>query len=250
MKHGVLFFAVSGLFISSPSVAAFKCVDADGSVSFSQTPCAGSGTSSQINVGGGGAKFEPRACELAGLFAEDAAKRMRSGSDYSREIGRYGGTHGARPALVGVVNYIYSFVRADDIPEMRIASLTRAKCQSGGFGRMAFDDLPVDEYYVYDGNSQSWVRKGEMGGTPSQPAQKNQGGTGYPPGISPNQNGAMYDPTSSEVDDSKSKQECESVKAALGEIDARMRSGYRSEESNDLEEKRRQIRDKVWKSCK
>jgi len=242
MERGLL-FGLCLLAFSTPGMAVFKCVDAEGNVSFSQAPCSGREKSSEIQLDGAVAgKVEARTCELTGLYAEDAAKRMRGGSDYSREIDRYGGTYGARPAMVGLVNYIYSF-RANDAAPVRIASLARAKCQAASFGPMAFEDLPVSEYYVYDESRHAWVRKGEM--SAAQPQAESQT---LPADIAPQQPAAIgTDAGSKEV---KRKQECAQAQQQLRETEAKLRAGYSAAEGETLREERREFQTEVRSKCK
>lgn len=162
---------ICGLLIAGTGEGAFKCVDSEGNTTFSQQGCPTNESSSEINVEEG-LNSRPasdhegnRACELAGLYAEDAARRMREGADYSTEVARYGGTYGAKASMVALVNYVHSFAKGDAAPG-RIASLAQAKCRSGGLGPVAFDDLPVSEYYVYDSNRNEWVSKRGAGAAP------------------------------------------------------------------------------------
>ena len=217
---------------SSAAQAVFKCSDTEGNVTFSQTPCPKGDTAAEVDVEFSDWSVDSRACELAGMYSQDAASRMRSGSDYSQEVARYGGRNGRNAVVVGIVNYVYSF-RATDAPAPRIGALTKSKCLSGGLGRVGLDDLPVDEYFNYDPGREIWVKKSTTPALPSvadgnspAPEKPRPHNSNVPPGVS----------------SGLSVKECEKLKRNLRDLDSRMRSGYAASDGESLRDERRSLK--------
>jgi hypothetical protein len=232
------------LLFSASAAAVYKCSDAEGNVSFSQAPCAVHETATEIDVQTGGAKVDARACELAGMFARDVATRMRGGSDYSGEMDRYGGAFGAKPALAGVVNYVYSF-RANEVPASRVAALTRTKCETGGFGPVAFEDLPASEYYYYDERRHSWVKMSDTGGFSQQSPPPTQEANPSATKASPRAPAATSSP-----DDSYSRRQCDRLEQALRAINEQMRSGYSARDGEGMRDEQRDLKHQIRSLCK
>ncbi len=230
---------VTALMFSSPVAAIYKCVDAEGNVGFSEVPCAAEEEASTVNIGASGPRVDEHACELATLYAEDVFKRMRGNGDSSRELDRYGGIYGAGSAILGVVNYVYGFRHDENASARRVASLTRSKCENGGFGRIRFEELPRDEYYVFDEYQQAWVRKGEGGGYP----QTRRPSTTLTP------QRAMPAATSGNTRTSN-RRRCEQIMAAIDDIDTRMRNGYSAGQGEMMRERRRTLRNQAQAACR
>ncbi len=229
------------LLFSAPAAAIYKCVDAEGNVGFSEVPCAAEEQSSTVNVGSSGPKMEERVCELVTLYAEDVFKRMRKHGDSTRELDRYGGVYGAGSAIVGVVNYVYGFRLDENASARRVAGLARSKCENGGFGRIRFEELPRDDYYVFDEYQQAWVRKGEGGG------YRDRGARPQSPMPSPPR--AL--PTPSAPDDAAyRRRQCEHYQAEIDKLDDRMRGGYSAEQGEIMRDQRRAMRGQMRVVCR
>ena len=118
----------------------FKCKEADGTLTFSQTPCSkeapvtvrtSAGATSELN------------CSYANKFAFATARTMQSGVPSGEVFNRYGGLDALSKGSVGVIKYVYSFRTNDEVSAERIAGLSQAKCKAKSFGDVSCDALPL-----------------------------------------------------------------------------------------------------------
>lgn len=123
--------------------AIFKCVNANGEVSYNQTPCAPaqetakvlpSSTSNSANVD----------CRIANNFARRTATVMRAGQSSGDVFDSYGGVDAMPRTSVGIVNYVFSHKGNVETGAQRIASLSAARCSAGAYGPVSCDDFPYN----------------------------------------------------------------------------------------------------------
>ena len=127
---GVLLFSMPG----SAEAAFYKCVSADGSTTYNDTPCAADESAYRLNKH---ARNTARLdCRIASNFASDAVARMRQGASASDVFQAYGGAKNLSEGVRNLINYVYSF--NDDKMQasaQRIVVLTTERCEAGLLGR-------------------------------------------------------------------------------------------------------------------
>lgn len=128
-------------FLSDAGAAAYKCIDANGDVTYSQTPCKRNQKTDKT-LENGQKRVEVEDCQYAGAFSQMTFGHMRSGLSMQQLFDRYGGVSSISPGTLGVINYVYSFKYATDMQPGRLAELTVARCKAQAFGRVACEDFP------------------------------------------------------------------------------------------------------------
>ena len=121
------------------SAQVFKCEEADGTLTYSQTPCAAPDAAA---VKAPAADAEPLDCRYANKFAFATARRMQGGVPSSELFRAYGGLDAVSKGSLGIINYVYSFRTASDVSAERIAGLAQAKCEARSFGDVSCEALP------------------------------------------------------------------------------------------------------------
>jgi Domain of unknown function (DUF4124) len=156
----ICLFLLFALISLNASAKTYKCVDEDGNIIYSQTACKSnqktdkvmgskSSNSSAISDSEGSVDFD--VCGLASKFAITVANSMRSGVDAPKTFDRYGGINSVSKSVIGIVNYVYTYADAEDVPVSKIGSLTAVKCNAQSFGKLACEDLP--EKFTVGANS-------------------------------------------------------------------------------------------------
>ena len=131
-------------FISDVSAATYKCIDVNGDVTYSQTPCKQNQKTDKL-LSSGKKPAEMEDCKYAGAFSQMAFRQMRSGLSTQQLFERYGGVNSISQGTLGVINYVYSFKYSPTMQPARIAELTIAKCNAQAFGKVRCEDFP-DEF--------------------------------------------------------------------------------------------------------
>lgn len=121
--------------------AVYKCVDADGSITYAQTPCPDQVTTTVHTAPSSSGEDGP-GCEFAQRFALSVARSMKSGNASSDTYMKYGGVDAMSKAAVNIVSYVHSFQHSSDIAVDRIAALAGNKCKARSFGEVSCKSLP------------------------------------------------------------------------------------------------------------
>lgn len=120
----------------------YKCVDADGGITYAQTPCPDQVTTA-VHTASSNRDDEPLDCEHANRFALSVARSMKNGSASSDTYMKYGGVDAMSKAAVNIVSYVHSFQHSNEITADRIAALSGNRCQARAFGAVSCESLPV-----------------------------------------------------------------------------------------------------------
>ncbi len=121
--------------------AIYKCVEADGSTSYKQTPCAAHAQQAKLQDSASSNR-ETLDCRIANNFARKTAMSMRLGQTSGNIFDSYGGIDALPNTAIGVINYVYTHKDNVDITTNRIASLSAARCSAGSYGAVGCDDFP------------------------------------------------------------------------------------------------------------
>lgn len=131
---------VTSAFAAEAHAEIFKCEEADGTLTFSQTPCSKEAPVTVKTSAGDTSEFN---CSYANKFAFATARTMQSGVPSNEVFNRYGGLDALSKGSIGVINYVYSFRTNDEVSAERIAGLSQAKCKARSFGDVSCDALPL-----------------------------------------------------------------------------------------------------------
>jgi hypothetical protein len=218
----------------------YKCTDADGSLTYSQVPCAVPEKTEKIAVTQTHNETATAECEYAVKFALSAAGAMKNGAGSDELFDLYGGLDSVTKGTIGIINYVYEFRPNVAVTEERIAELTQAKCEAGSLGDVACAALPL-------------MFTKRLGGCDAETAE--------PPAIpvqSENVLAAVAD--AQQGDDAahrlnereamnranESSRQCkEKYQDAIKRLDEQMRSGYTSAQGEVFRERRRGLRENL-----
>ncbi|MBT8079733.1 MAG: DUF4124 domain-containing protein [Gammaproteobacteria bacterium] len=233
---GLSAFLLAGVLYGPPDAAAdiYKCKEADGSLTYSQTPCPDNDTTVIITETGTERIIEKRDCRHAHQFALSTAGSMREGAASTDIFDYYGGVDSLSNGSIGIINYVYIYRNKTSVSIERIASLVESQCEGGTMPQVSCVDLPISFTEQLggcsdDSNEEDKTQLAVADAPPQAPlaAQSDRStATEYQPTDSPGQ----------------SRADCrQRYQAEIDNIDARMRSGYSSAEGNRLRDKRRQL---------
>ena len=130
-------------FCSDAFAATYKCIDENGGVTYSQTPCKQNQKTDKL-LNSSKKPVEMEDCKYAGAFSQLAFRHMRSGLSTQQLFDRYGGVSSISQGTLGVINYVYSFKYSTAMQPGRVAQLTIARCNAQAFGKVSCDDFPKE----------------------------------------------------------------------------------------------------------
>ncbi len=223
----------------------FKCVAADGALTFSQSPCREEGSKVTVQETVGGAADEPADCEHARRFALATAQEMRSGTESSALFDRYGGLGALSKGSVSLISYVFQFRTNNDVSVERVSALATSKCQARAFGDVSCEQLPVsftnqiggcDDDEKHNDDVELAFASAEPQPAPLQDEQSE-----------PQQNAALQaQERQARAREEEQRSQCkQNIKAQIGGINAQMRSGYSSSLGESLKKKRRALEDRL-----
>lgn len=138
MKH-VLLLALLAI-VMPVHADVYRCVGADGSTTFSQTPC--SAAAEKVAVSSRSVAAGPADCEFAENFIRSTSRLMRQGVDKGRLFDQFGGPDAFDDGATKIVNYVYQYEDTRSMSQDRIAELAVAQCRTGSFGDVSCQSLP------------------------------------------------------------------------------------------------------------
>jgi hypothetical protein len=203
----------------------YKCKDADGNLTYSQTPCR---KQESQKVGNSASKnTETSDCSLAGRFAITTARHMRAGSRSDEIFNRYGGLDALSKGSIGVINYVYSFRTNTDVTEERIGGLAQAKCRARSFGDVSCEALPLSFTEGLGGCDADHADETQEPSMATSAAIESSGAGRPAPKVDDSRSGEMT-------------QQCKTqYRDRIDAIDAEMRRGYSSAQGEAYRERLR-----------
>lgn len=151
--------------------AVYRCKDASGATTYSQTPCKTGQTSQSMNhVQRTADPAMTSACSAAQRFAEVVYEKIQTGAAPDAVIDEYGGVNYINSATLNIINYIGTFRHQTETPVYQVSKLARSKCHNGGFGRFAASDLPLQEDPMPPGLAAPEPRPTDATAQPAVPA--------------------------------------------------------------------------------
>jgi len=127
------------------SAGVYKCKDADGNITYSQTTCAADSEQKQLSSSVNTTSVDASTCRMVGQVAREIFSNVKRGKDTESILQTYGGLNGINPVMLNLVNYVNSFRLHGEINGQRVAQLSENKCRSGGFGKVNTDDLQFQD---------------------------------------------------------------------------------------------------------
>ena len=218
---------------ATPSNAgAYRCTDAGGNVSYSQTPCASGQTGARMRgVGGTATVGDGEACALVRSFAVESFGRIQRGAAPTTLVNDYGGPGYINTITLNVINFVSGFRFNEDVAASKVGGLAYNKCKSGGFGKIQTSDLPV-EILPPDDEVNEVTQPPMSTQFPSQPA---------PSAESYVQNKA---------EDNNRQRQCQDYERRLGELNRVMRQGYAASNGQRMRKERKQYEALLRKYCR
>lgn len=224
----------------------YKCVDADGSITYAQTPCPDQVTTT-VRTDSSNRSGEPLDCEVAGRFALSVARSMKNGSASSDTYMKYGGVDAMSKAAVNIISYVHSFQHSPDISADRIAALSGNRCQARAFGTVNCEALPIRFTDSIGGCSKDDESESAeaAGGGPSVAATVNSSDLGAGRSAAAS---ASPDRTTMARDEERRSACIDSREAEIDRINESMRRGYTSTQGEAYRKRLRELREAI-KDC-
>lgn len=216
----------------------YKCKEADGTLTYSQTPCS---KEKPVIVQATESNDNSVDCSYADKFAVSTARMMRSGLASDEVFNRYGGLDALSRGSIGVINYVYSFRTNIDVTPERIAGLTQAKCKARGFGDVSCDDLP-DSFTEGLGGCDA-DENGET--SPSVSTIESTVALGQEQSAVTASTGRVSRPPTGTTGKELTEQCKKKYRDEIDAIDAKMRSGYSSQQGERYREQLRALTEKL-----
>ena len=232
----------------------FKCVAKNGELTFSQTPCLEKDSKVSVMKTGSSSSDESADCEHARRFALNTAQQMKSGAGSITIFDSYGGLGALSKGSVGLISYVYQFRTNDDISAERVSALATAKCRARAFGDVSCEQLPAsftnrlggcDKDEDDDGHSS--IDAGDSDGMGAQAMQLQGAGSNQTNNSSQGANASLSARNREDkaIEEEKRLQCRAKIKSQIASIDAKMRSGYTSQQGESLRNARRDLEAKM-----
>lgn len=120
----------------------YRCSDAGGQITYSQSPCPADQQSDQVRGVSAAPRQDKELCALARDLAATVFADMSQGTDPASVLDQYGGVNYINAPTLGVINFAASLRYNEDLTPQRVGSLTFSRCREGGFGKLNAGDLP------------------------------------------------------------------------------------------------------------
>ncbi len=140
---GVGGVVLGGLGPSPAAAAVYRCIDAGGGTTYTQTPCPVGATAAALR-GVAATGSTTRDCRIARNFARRAASDMRAGSTSGGFLDAHGGLDRLSPLAIGIANYVWTFRGDTDTSVDRIATLAADRCTADSFGAADCARFPTE----------------------------------------------------------------------------------------------------------
>jgi len=145
LKIAVMLMSAALLINSSPCEArVYRCTNASGNISYSQTPCPAGQTGAKMRGIGTTKVVDREACSLVRSFATESFNKLRGGTESSQLIDKYGGPSYIDTLTLNVINFVSGYRLSEDISAMKVSGLAYNKCVNGGFGKLQRDNMPTE----------------------------------------------------------------------------------------------------------
>lgn len=213
----------------------YRCTDAAGQVSYSQTPCKASQQSAQMRGLEEGSKQDRDLCRTARDLGMLAFEDMSKGIEPDAVMDQYGGVNYISHAALGVINFVASLRYNQNLTAQRVGSLTFARCREGGFGTLSegdFPELEPDAAPPQEEQPSSQIDSDENNRQTPDQSDRPAVSKGYGPTVS------------------DSVRRCASYQERLDDLNARLRRAHDAETGATLRRERQQYQDRWSAECR
>ena len=138
MKQALLLASLA--FVMPVHADVYRCVDADGATTYSQTPC--STSAEKVAVASTAVSTGTADCAFAEKFIRATSRLMRQRVDKDRLFEQFGGPDAFDNGATKIVHYVYQYQDTQSMSHDRIAELAVAQCKTGTFGDVNCESLP------------------------------------------------------------------------------------------------------------
>lgn len=221
----------------------YKCIADDGGVTYSQIPCPEEKVETVRTVTS--RSSDPADCRWASQFANEVARRMRTGKDSASLFDLYGGVDSVSNGTVNIINYVYRFRSDDSIGVERIASLAGNMCKAGSLGDVSCESLPYGQDPTGKRcNPDDDETDGDANSTVATVAPVDNsdllGSANASQDASGSDNARRIVSNAEPAENNEQREACKKrYRDQIDAIDARMRSGYDSEQGERYREQLR-----------
>lgn len=249
MPQRYLFAALLVIFTTLASIDAraeiYKCVAANGELTYSQTPCPEKDSKVTVQKSDGRSGADSADCQYAHRFALATAQEMQAGTDSSTVFDRYGGLGSLSNGSVSLISYVFQFRTNDDVSVERVAALSNAKCQARAFGDVTCEQLPVAFTNRLGGcEADDESRARNVLPFPTSVSQPTQLQSYSAPQESGSSQQARYRDTRAREEEKRL--ECkERIRSQIDAINSQMRSGYSGSQGDSMRRRRRDLEQKM-----
>ncbi|MEE9425260.1 MAG: DUF4124 domain-containing protein [Methylococcales bacterium] len=225
----VLISGIVLLMAATPSMArAYRCTDSNGSISYSQSPCTGAQSSTELRGLKQTKRHNHDVCREARRFAIGIFAELRGGIEPSELIDEHGGINYINKSVLSVINYVSSLQFSQTLSAPKVGGLSYNKCRSGGFGEILADDFPKQE-------------------EPASQLQQAAPAGNYYPGQAPL---TRSDSNPIALTDNSQQSTCESYQERIKAIDREMRRGHDSRSGENKRKQRREYQSYMRANCR
>jgi hypothetical protein len=211
--------------------AVYKCKNAAGAVSYSQTPCPVQENTVRVTRKSKSASVD---CWYANKFALATAEDMQNGVASDQLFDEYGGLNALSKGTIGLISYVYSHRSNDAVSAQRVAGLATARCQARALGDVSCEALPMAFTEQFGGCGKA---RPEDPVATQQPTRFRSLQRQRPVSAS-----AAAGDTANEREEKRTEQCRAKYQRQLDQLDSEMRAGYSSRQGEVYRERRRSLR--------
>lgn len=237
LRHLMLFLAC--LWPVTGTAEVFKCVAADGALTFSQTPCPEKDTKVTVQKSVRSNASDADDCQYAHRFALATAQEMKAGTSSSIVFDRYGGLSALSRGSVSLISYVFQYRSNNDVSAERVAALSVAKCRARSFGDVGCEQLPVAFTNRIGGCQEDDANGGPVPFVSVAPSQ------GYAASPESNVSRQAQYREARALEEQRRKECRDGIRAQIDKINSQMRSGYTSSQGNTLRDRRRVLENRL-----
>lgn len=234
-KATIMFTLLLGV-LTTADAGVYKCVAADGSLTYSQTPCPGQKTTTVATMKS--TTDDALDCRHAGQFALSVARSMKRGRGSADMFAQYGGIEGLSKSAVNIINYVYLFQHSSDLSADRIAALSGKKCKARAFGDANCESMPfayVEQIGGCDDDAEADGEEQQQAVVAGDLSPPDGTLTSVPPST-------RLESTHFEQNEDRSRDCKDRLQREIDGINDGMRSGYSSQQGENYRERLRALR--------
>jgi len=225
----LILFGLALLGNSSPAFArAYRCTDANGNISYSQSSCMAGKTGERVHGISTGTTTDREVCGYVRRFASESFDKLKKGMEPSVLIDQYGGPGYISNVTLNVINFVSGFRYNKNVSAQKVGAIAYSKCSNRGFGNLQVSELPPE------------IRPTE------DPVPETSDGTSSPSRFAP---GPVTQTQQAAREDNRQRQ-CLNYEQQLENLNRSMRQGYGAGAGQKMRQQRQQYEALLRKNCR